>query len=105
VLHILLALAGESAGKHGYAIAREVEDLTNGQIRMGPGTLYGSLQRMLDADLIEDVARTRRRGSAGYDERRRYYRITAAGRRALNQELGRLSDVVALARRRQLLPA
>jgi len=81
-------------------VAREVEDLTEGQIRMGPGTLYGSIQRMLDAELIEE-----RRGRADDDERRRYYRVTTLGRRVLSLELGRLADVVAIARRKQLLPA
>src|SRR5262247_1930788 len=99
VLHILLALADEPQGKHGYAVAREVEDVTEGQIRMGPGTLYGSFQRMLDAELIEE----RRR--AEDDERRRYYRLTPLGRRVLSLELSRLADVVAIARRKQLLPA
>jgi DNA-binding PadR family transcriptional regulator len=105
VLHILLALATERQGKHGYALAREVEELTDGQIRMGPGTLYGSLQRMQDADLIEDAARARRGKASDDDERRRYYRLTSAGRRALEQELERLSHVVSIARRMQLLPA
>ncbi|HJQ20450.1 MAG TPA: helix-turn-helix transcriptional regulator [Gemmatimonadaceae bacterium] len=105
VLHILLALAPERQGKHGYAVAREVEELTSGQIRMGPGTLYGSIQRMLDAALIEESPRARRvRVSAEDDERRRYYRITAFGRRVLELELSRLADVVAIARRMHLLP-
>jgi DNA-binding PadR family transcriptional regulator len=106
VLHILLALADERLGKHGYAVAREVEELTDGQIRMGPGTLYGSIQRMLDASLIEEAARANRaRAGAEEDERRRYYRITPFGRRALELEVSRLADVVAIARRKQLLPA
>lgn len=100
VLHILLSLADASQGKHGYAVAREVEALTEGQIRMGPGTLYGSIQRLLDAGLIEE-----RRARADDDERRRFYRLTALGRRTLGLELGRLADVVAIARRKQLLPA
>jgi len=101
VLHILLALADERQGKHGYAVAREVEELTDGHIRMGPGTLYGSIQRMLDAALIEEAAR---RGRASEeDERRRYYRITVFGRRVLELELSRLAEVVAIARRKQLL--
>jgi DNA-binding PadR family transcriptional regulator len=102
VLHILLALADERQGKHGYAVAREVEEFTDGQIRMGPGTLYGSIQRMLDAALIEE---RRVRSAAEDDERRRYYRITALGRRVLEREVARLADVVAIARRKQLLPA
>jgi DNA-binding PadR family transcriptional regulator len=104
VLHILLALADERNGKHGYAVAREVEELTDGQIRMGPGTLYGSIQRMLEASLIEDVPRAKRaRSAAEDDERRRYYRITPFGRRVLEHEVSRLAEIVAIARRKQLL--
>ena len=101
VLHILLAVADEAQGKHGYAIAREIEEVSEGQVRMGAGTLYGSIQRMLDAELIEE----RRSRTAGDDERRRYYRITAFGRRVLSLELRRLNEVVAIARRKRLLPA
>ena len=115
VLHILLALAegtrnvsDESAGKHGYAVAQEVETMTDGQIRMGPGTLYGSIQRMLTSELIEEVPRSKparlRAGHAGDDERRRYYRLTALGRRVLELELARLARVVVIARSKQLLP-
>lgn len=104
VLHILLALADERQGKHGYAVAREVEELTDGQMRMGPGTLYGSIQRMLDASLIEEATRARRaRSASDDDERRRYYRVTSFGRRVLELELNRLAEVVAIARRKQLL--
>jgi len=104
VMQILLALADERQGKHGYAVAREVEDLTDGRIRMGPGTLYGSIQRMLDAGLIEEAARARRpRSGSDEDERRRYYRVTTLGRRVLELELSRLAEVVAVARRKQLL--
>jgi DNA-binding PadR family transcriptional regulator len=100
VLHILLALAdGE---RHGYAIAQEVEEATGGQLRMGPGTLYGSIQRMLAASLIEDAPHRRRESDD--DERRRYYRIKPHGRRLMELELERLVDVVRLARRKHLLP-
>lgn len=102
VLHILLSLADERQGKHGYAVAREVEELTDGQIRMGPGTLYGSIQRMLDASLIDE---RRSRSAPDEDERRRYYKITPLGRRVLELEVSRLADIVAIARRKQLLPA
>ncbi len=99
VLHILLALsAGE---RHGYAIAQEVESLTEGKVRMGPGTLYGSIQRMVASGLVEHVAR--RPHASADDERRRYYRLTALGKQVLELELGRLDAVVALARRRRLL--
>lgn len=98
VAHILLALAGGDC--HGYAIAKEVEELTDGQIRMGPGTLYGSIGRMMDTGLIEESPRRPRDGD---DERRRYYRITALGRRALELELRRLARMVAVARTRRLV--
>jgi len=101
VLHILLALSdGE---RHGYAIAQEIEESTQGQIRMGPGTLYGSIQRMLTSAVIQE-APARRRASAdeGDDARRRYYRMTAFGRRVLELELDRLNAVVRLARRKHL---
>lgn len=98
VLHILLALAeGE---RHGYAIAQEIEATTDGDLRMGPGTLYGSISRMLAAGLIDESPNRRRPGD---DERRRYYRLTALGRRTLDTELGRLSRVVRVARGKRLL--
>lgn len=98
VLHILLALGdGE---RHGYAIAQEVEGLSDGNMRMGPGTLYGSIQRMIASGLVEPSPRRARDDS---DERRRYYRLTATGREVLRLELKRLSAVVAVARRRNLL--
>jgi len=102
VLHILLALAdGE---RHGYAIAQDVERSTNEQISMGPGTLYGSIQRMLTASLIEETAHRRRNGDGDdADSRRRYYRMTALGRRVLGLELARLNDVLRLARDKRLL--
>src|SRR5689334_9834558 len=117
VLHILLALAdtyrtadgeaGSVGGRHGYAVAQEVEAMTDGQIRMGPGTLYGSIQRMLTSCLIEEVPRSRNtRGAATgseEDERRRYYRLTPFGSRVLELELARLARVVVIARAKHLL--
>ena len=98
VLHILLVLAdGE---RHGYAIAQEVETISDGQVCMGPGTLYGSILRMTESKLLEEV--TTRRKEDG-DERRRYYRLTAFGKRVLTGELERLNAVVNLARRKLLL--
>jgi len=99
VLHVLLALA--AGERHGYAIAREVEETTGGQVRMGPGTLYGSIQRMLAAGLIDAA---RRRHAESDDERRRYYRITPLGRRALELEVERLARVVRQARASHILP-
>ncbi|MEP6833527.1 MAG: PadR family transcriptional regulator [Gemmatimonas sp.] len=98
VLHILLVLAdGE---RHGYAIAQEVESISDGQVRMGPGTLYGSILRMTESELIEEVM-TRRRDDG--EERRRYYQLTTFGKRVLSLELGRLTAVINVARRKQLL--
>ena len=99
VLHILLALAdGE---QHGYAIAQAVEELTSGTVRMGPGTLYGSIGRMVANGLIEESVRARSRG--GDDPRRRFYRLTTLGRRVLESETDRLARVVALARAKNVL--
>src|SRR3954462_555834 len=97
VLHILLALAGERSGRHGYSIARDVEDVTAGHIRMGPGTLYGSIQRMIDSGLIEETPLARKPAKDD-DERRRYYRLTSLGRKALELEVARLDAVLAIAR-------
>ena len=99
VLHILLALAdGE---QHGYAIAQAIEALTEGTVRMGPGTLYGSIGRMVASGLIEESARPR--GRTGDDDRRRFYRMTPLGRRVLESETERLARVVALARAKNVL--
>ena len=99
VLHILLALAGEE--RHGYGIMREVEGRTGGQTRLGPGTLYGSIKRMLADGLIEESAE--RPDPAMDDQRRRYYRITDLGRRVAGAEAERLAGLVETARARKLL--
>ncbi len=89
-LHILVALGlGE---KHGYAIMRDVEDLSDGRVRMGPGTLYGSVKRMLADGLIEETPS--RPDPALDDQRRRYYRLTALGERVCAAELQRLQALV-----------
>jgi len=99
VFHILLALAdGE---KHGYAIMQEVEATTGGAVRMGPGTLYGSIKRMLAAGLIERS--DDRPDPTLDDERRRYYRQTGLGRRVLRAETERMAELMALARRKRVL--
>jgi len=100
VLHILLALADE--GRHGYGIMREVEWRTGGQTRLGPGTLYGSIKRMLADGLIEES--DERPDPALEDQRRRYYRITDFGRLVAGAEAKRLSALVKTARARKLLP-
>jgi len=99
VLHILLALA--DGDQHGYAIAQTVEELTGGTVRMGPGTLYGSIGRMVANGLLEESSRGR--GRVAEDERRRFYRMTALGRRVLESEMERLDRVVALARAKNVL--
>jgi len=99
VFSILLALAdGE---KHGYAIKRELEDATEGKIHMGPGTLYGSLDRMVKAGLIEESEH--RPGADEDDERRRYYRLSQFGRRVLQLEASRLADLVRAAKQKRVL--
>lgn len=99
VFNILLALAdGE---KHGYGIMLEVEVNTSGQMQMGPGTLYGSIKRMLKAGLVEES--DERPDPKLDDQRRRYYRTTGLGERVLRLEAERLASQVALARAKNLL--
>ena len=81
---------------------QEVAARTSGAVRLGPGTLYGSIKRMLDAGLIEEL--DDRAGSAGGDVRRRYYRITAPGRRVAREEIGRLASLVRHARNAGIVP-
>ncbi len=96
---IMLALAdGE---RHGYAIIKEVEGRTEGRVRLGPGTLYGSLKRLVDEGLVEES--DARPDAALDDERRRYYRLTAFGRRVAAAEAERLAGLVAAARAKNLL--
>lgn len=98
VFHILMALAdGE---KHGYAIMQEVEQVTGGRVQMGPGTLYGSIKRMLTAGLIEES--DDRPDPALDDERRRYYRQTGLGQRVLRLETERMAQLMALAQRKNV---
>jgi DNA-binding PadR family transcriptional regulator len=100
VFHILLALATKE--RHGYGIMKQVESDSQGTVRMGPGTLYGSLKRMLEAGLIEESAG--KIDPAIDDERRIYYKITGEGRKALATELERYRKVVAVARGKRLSP-
>jgi DNA-binding PadR family transcriptional regulator len=94
VFHILLAVSDED--RHGYAIIQEVSTRTEGQVRLSPGTLYRSIQRMLDDDLIVEIHE--RPAPDMDDERRRYYRITPFGRAVARVEARRLNDLVKLAR-------
>jgi DNA-binding PadR family transcriptional regulator len=99
VFNILLALAGGEC--HGYSIMKEVKEQTQGQMRMGPGTLYGTIKRMLSADLIEES--DERPDPELDDERRRYYRLTEFGRRVASAELERLSNLIRVAEAKQLV--
>ena len=98
VFHILLALADED--RHGYDIMREVAAATEGKMQMGPGTLYGSIKRMLQAGLIAEA--DERPDPALDDSRRRYYSLTELGRSVLRAEVERLSEAVEIAHRKEL---
>ncbi len=98
VLHILLALSTNE--RHGYGIMKEVESDSQGKVKMGPGTLYGSLGRMIEAGLVRESEK--RVDAELDDERRVYYEITRVGQSALTAELERYRGVVALAKRKQL---
>ena len=93
VFHILLALAEEE--RHGYGIMQDVARQTDGALQLGPGTLYGCLKRMLAAGLVEES--DERPDPALDDERRRYYRMTALGRRIVRAEAQRLAGAVTVA--------
>jgi len=92
--HILMAVADQD--RHGYAIIHDVSDRTDGAVRLSAGTLYRSLQRMLEQGLIEEAGE--RPAPDEDDERRRYYRITSLGRAVARAEAQRLTDLVRLAR-------
>lgn len=98
--HVLIALSdGE---RHGYAILQEVAVRTGGEVKLGAGTLYRTIQRLLEQGLIAEAAE--RPDPELDDERRRYYRITRLGEDAARAEAGRLSRLVAMARRSGLAP-
>jgi len=100
VLHILLALSTEE--RHGYGIMKQVERESHGKVKMGPGTLYGSIGRMIAAGLIRES--DKRVDPALDDERRIYYELTGAGREALRAELDRYREVVAVAAEKHVTP-
>ena len=93
VLHILLALS--TGERHGYGIMKQVEADSQGKVKMGPGTLYGSIGRMMEAGLIRES--DKRVDPDLDDERRIYYKLSTAGRAALAAELKRYRSVVAVA--------
>jgi DNA-binding PadR family transcriptional regulator len=100
MFHVLLALA--DGDKHGYAILKEVEMRTNGEVQLGTGTLYGIIKRLLMNDMITEV---RRAGSKNEDPRRRYYKLTDLGRDTAIAEAKRLEKLVADARSKRLIKA
>lgn len=96
VFFILFALAeGE---KHGYAIMQDVNELSSGEVRMGPGTLYTTIQRLLDLALIEETS------GEDSERKRRYYRLTRTGKSLLEAEVARMDKVVRMARQQRLVP-
>jgi DNA-binding PadR family transcriptional regulator len=99
--HVLLALAGREL--HGYGIRRDVERRTDGQVVLGPGTLYGLIKRLLADGLIDESGE--RPDPEFDDERRRYYRLTDFGLRVASAEAERLERLVQEARAKQLLPS
>ena len=98
--HILLALA--AGERHGYALLNDVERLSDGALRIGPGTLYGSIKRLAEAGLIAEC--DQRPDPELDDSRRRYYRLTAAGRTAVSAEAARMARLVDVAARHHLVP-
>ena len=99
--HILLALADRD--RHGYDIMREVDERTEGKVRMGPGTLYGSIKRLLSDGLVQEL--DERPDPELDDERRRYYRLTDFGLRIATAEAERLAQLVKAAKVKKLLSA
>ena len=99
--HILLALADRE--RHGYDIMREVDERTEGKVRMGPGTLYGSIKRLLSDGLVQEL--DERPDPELDDERRRYYRLTDFGFRVATAEAERLAQLVKAAKTKKLLSA
>ena len=96
---ILLALVGEDL--HGYGIMRQVAEQTDGRMRLGPGTLYSSIQSLLEEKFIEEVD-LREDAKLGH-ERRRYYRLTSAGRKLARSEAERLAGLLRVARSKKIL--
>jgi len=96
---ILLALVGEDL--HGYGIMRQVAEQTDGRMRLGPGTLYGSIRVLLEEGYIEELD-SREHERLG-DERRRYYRLSSAGRKLARSEAERLADLLRVARAKKIL--
>ena len=100
VFHILLAVA--DGDRHGLGIMSDVEERTRGAVKLGPGTLYGTIKRMMLAKLLEEAKE--RPAPEEDDPRRRYYAITPLGRRAAELEAERLAALLGIAREKNILP-
>jgi DNA-binding PadR family transcriptional regulator len=100
VFHILLAMADEE--RHGYGIMQEVKRRTDGKVRLGAGTLYGAIKRLLEKGIIAET--DERPDPELNEERRRYYRLTDFGQRVLRVEVSRLNQLVQQARAKEVLP-
>jgi DNA-binding PadR family transcriptional regulator len=100
VFHILLAVA--DGDRHGLGIMSDVEERTQGAVKLGPGTLYGTIKRMMLAKLLKEAKE--RPAPAQDDPRRRYYAITALGRRAAELEAERLAALLGIAREKKIFP-
>jgi DNA-binding PadR family transcriptional regulator len=96
VFHILLSLAGGE--RHGYGILKEVLRQTDGAVRLGPGTIYGTLQRLMESAWVEESEGP----ATTVDERRRHYRLTRSGRQALEAEVRRMEGLVRTARAQRI---
>ena len=97
--HILLSLADQD--RHGYGIMRRVAEETGGKVKLGPGTLYGSIKSLLEAGFIEELE-DRPDPELG-TERRRFYRLTVGGRKVARSEADRMADVLRIARTKRIL--
>lgn len=100
--HILMALADED--RHGYAIIQEVAARTNGDVRLSAGTLYRSIQRMVDQDYVVELTMRERPAADEDDARRRYYRLTSFGRAVAEAETRRIGELLRLARASGFVP-
>jgi DNA-binding PadR family transcriptional regulator len=101
VVHVLLALG--AGDRHGYGILKDVLSQSHGKVRLGPGTIYGTLQRLMELGWVEETDAPPRAKDA--DPRRRYYRLTRDGREALRGEIERLDGIVRVARSHHVLPS
>jgi DNA-binding PadR family transcriptional regulator len=99
VLHVLVSLSGGE--RHGYGILKDVQEQSGGRVRLGPGTIYGTLQRLMEQGWVEESEGPAR----PVDERRKYYRLTRAGREAVRQEIDRLDALVRAARGQRPAPS